>query len=413
MNDTTTQRIEQELNLHDPWKIVSNTLKTIKDDIQERHITISFTRGAKFKDRTGTPCPIHDTRQKKWQHFNHEKYRCYIFCKVPLIKTADGKTQIIDVPWARSGSRFSLAFEAEVMQKIKENQPLDTVGSLLETNSPRVWAIFNECITSAYETDIIDQNLSVISIDEILDQAKDKQATITIDLKNERVLRVIQGSWQEALQDIRNYLTRKGIPPEQIKHVNGPLPSDLQFSSDFKACFPNAEYHVDRLYITRLLNDAVDQIRKKKSYRTKKPTEARASFVKHPALLSEQQKNEVQELSATFSNVGQACRLKNTFFDLWAQPSTQAAEAFLASWCHEVSRTKHLSPLKHAAQQLKEQKQHIVLFLDLPTGSATMEKIHANILAATKRTKGLKNFENVSNMIYFCCGKLASHHISS
>jgi hypothetical protein len=42
--------------------------------------------------------------------FEHE---CYIHCKVPrIIDTEKKKPKRVDVPWARSGSGFTLLFEA-------------------------------------------------------------------------------------------------------------------------------------------------------------------------------------------------------------------------------------------------------------------------------------------------------------
>ena len=392
-----------------PWKISEVIVQNTKNNKTEIHAYLSYEQRTIFCDTTGTPCPIHKTYDKIWQHIDFGEGPCYIHCKVPRIKTTEGFLQTVAVPWARPSSRFSLPFETEIMQKIKNGESFNTVGGFFKEETNRLWTVFNGWVNTAYETNVIDKNISVIGIDEISDQKKNKQITVTIDLKNERVLRVTQGTGKEALQDIRAYLSNKDISVEQIKLVSGPFPSNLQslfgFLENTKACFPHTEYHIDRLYIIQLLNDAVDQIRKKESYCTKKLTEARALFVKDPILLSEQQKNEVQKLLVQFPSVGQAYELKNEFFALWNQPTSKAASAFLDAWYQEARKTR-LSPLKRAAEQIKAHKQSIILFLDLPTDSTAMEKIHEKIIAATKRTKGLKNPENVSNMIIFCCGKL-------
>ncbi|MEK6615651.1 MAG: transposase [Bacteroidota bacterium] len=306
-------------------------------------------------------------------------------------------------------------------EEIKKGTSLDAVGALFGKTSPRIWTIFNGWINAAYAKSVIDTKLSAIGIDEITDQAKRQQITVTIDLKNERVIRITKEVGKKALQDMRNYLVSKGIPPEQIKHVSGPLPKineshrSSPFAEDVKTCFSNAEYHVDRLYIIELLNKAMDQVRKKVTkgtQETKDLTESRYLFVKPPTLLSVEQKEKVHKLSAQFPIVGKAYELKTAFSTLWGQSSLQATETFLESWCQEVSQDR-LSLLKPAAELLKTEKKHIVRFLDLPADSSVMEKIHENILATTKRNKGFKSFENASNMILFFCGKLTFPYIES
>ena len=401
----TIKTFEKQLGINLPWKIDDISFKPVENNTQELHVFLSFTQGSIFKDKTKVSCPIHSTYNKTWQHIDFEEMICYLHCKVPRIKTTEGSILTLDVPWAKTGSQFSWGFETNVIQQIQNGKSFGTIGTLLNKDSHSIWNIFNRWINAAYTADVIDQELSVIGIDEISDQGKSKQITVTIDLKNERVIRVTQGIGKEALQDIRHYLSSKGILPEQIKHVTGPLSSDLQSSADFKTCFSNAEYHVDRVYILRLLNDAIDQIRKKESYRTKTLTEAAALFVKHPALLSDKQKKDIQKLSGLFPRVGQAYDLKNAFFALWDQSSLQSADTFLESWYQKVNNTR-LFPLKRAAEQIQTHKQNVILFLDLPTDATTMEQLHEKSIAATKRTKGLKNFENVSNMILLCCGQL-------
>ena len=409
MDNDDIQRIGKELNLEKPWYIVETAVKTDQDNQQEYHVTIAFTRGAKFEDKTGLPCPIHNTLLKTWQHINFKKTRCYIHCKVPRIKTTDGKVQMISVPWARFNSRFSLSFETHIMYEIRKGTPLDTIGSLLGKTSPRIWTVFNEWINTAYAEHTVDQKLLSFGIDEISDKTDCRQISIFIDLKNENVLHITPNIGTEALQSIYRYLINKNITSSQIKHISGPFPNEskqfINFFENTKIIFPSAHYHIDRLYVTQKLNKAMDQIRKKETGRTKELTENRHLFLISPALLSEEQKNTIQKLTAPFSRVGRAYLFKNEFYVLWEQTSASAAEAFLESWCQKISQT-NLAPLKRFAEIILKHKESLVHFSELKIDSTVMENMHKKILLATSRTKGLKNIENVSNMIYFHCGNL-------
>jgi transposase len=74
-----------------------------------------------------------------YEFFEHQ---CYINCSVPRIKTKEGKTRQIDVPWARKQSGFTLLFEAIAISLIENEIPVNKVARLLGEHPNRVWRIF-------------------------------------------------------------------------------------------------------------------------------------------------------------------------------------------------------------------------------------------------------------------------------
>ena len=71
-------------------------------------IKIDFKRGSKFADETGKLCEVYDTKQKTWRHLNFFQHACYLHCRVPRITTSDGQVKLVEVPWSRAGSGFTL-----------------------------------------------------------------------------------------------------------------------------------------------------------------------------------------------------------------------------------------------------------------------------------------------------------------
>ena len=66
---------------------------------------------------------------------------------VPRIATTDGKVRTVDVPWAQSGSGFTLLFEASAL--IERKMPVNRVAEKLKVNPQRTWTIFKHCISKA------------------------------------------------------------------------------------------------------------------------------------------------------------------------------------------------------------------------------------------------------------------------
>lgn len=409
MTVTNTQKWETELYLIAPWKIDENPFKPSEGkentNQDERHISLSYKRGAHFTDETGTPCPVYDTYNKTWRHLNYGKQRCYVHCKVPRIQTTEGKIKLINVPWARQGSGFTLSFEAHILHLISTGALLHTVCTNLNETLDRILPVFNYWVNSAYSSQRIDQNIDAIGIDEQSHRTGERHITTLVDLKNQRVLLIVEGKSEETLQKIKAYLESKGINPLQIKHISGDF-FNQPLSADVQICFPNAILYWDRFYVLQHLNNAMDQVSSTERKNIKTLTKQRALFRTDPTHLSAEQKTTLLALTTQFPRIEKAYRLKILFNNLWEQKSIRSADAFLESWCHSVEEAS-LTPFKEFAQTLKKNKNNIINFTAMPTNTNSMENIHEKVHQIRSRKSGLTNMENFSNMVYLLYGKLS------
>lgn len=393
---------EMALGVGTPWRITDVDLKINEDKKQELNITMAFDRGTKFPDATGALCPVHDTSNKTWRHMNFFQHDCYIHCKVPRIKTTEGKVQLIDVPWARQGSGFTLLFEAMAMHLIEREMPVNKVGEMLGEEPHRIWTIFNYWIKRSYQADTV-ENVDALGVDETSSRKGHKYVTTVVDLKKRRVLCATEGKGKETIQYAKQYLESKGVKAKQIKHVSSDL--SPSFIAGFKAYFPKAEMHFDRFHVVKLLNEAMDHVRKEERKGNKELKGHRYTFLKNEANLTADKKEALLDLTKRFPRLGEAYRLKELFNELWDQPSIKEAELFLESWCHAVSKTD-LSPFKKFANTLQKHKKGIVNFVETRINNGVMEGLNSKIQLAKRRARGFRNINNFINMIYFLCGHL-------
>lgn len=404
---TNTKKWETELHIKEPWKIDDVSLKHSADQgntaREECHVSLSYKRGSHFADETGTPCPVFDTYNKTWRHIDYDKHRCYVHCKVPRIETTEGKVKQSNIPWARKGSGFTLCFEAYVLHLLTKNQLFNSVCKQLNETPDRILVIFNHWVNAAYLAQHIDQNLDIIGLGEQSSSAENRHSTTLIDLKNQRVLLVMEGKSQENIQQVKIYLENKKIAAAQIKHISGDF-FNQAILTELKACFPNTTIHCDRFYVTQHLNDAIEQISNTERKNIKSLAKHRSLLRTDLTHLSTEQKTALLQLTTKFPRIEKAYRLKVLFNDLWEQKSVQDAEAFLASWCLSAEESG-LASFKEVAQTLRKHKDNIVNFTTIPTSQTVMGNMHEKIQRIIK--SGLRNTENLSNMIYLLCGKLS------
>lgn len=176
------------LNLSEPWYIMDIKMTIHDGSIAGKiDIYIDFIRGYKFKDKYGKETSAYDTVQKQWRHLNLFQHECYIHARVPRIKTEGEGINILQVPWAREGSGFTLLFEAFSMLLIESEMPVKRASKLIGIYDTRLWRIFSYWVSKAFNAD--DQkDITSIGIDETSTRKGHNYVTLAVDMDTRRVI---------------------------------------------------------------------------------------------------------------------------------------------------------------------------------------------------------------------------------
>jgi len=59
---------------------------------------------------------------------------------------SNGKYKMVEVPWARPKSGFTLLFEAYMMMLVESEMPVAAVSKTVKETAPRIWRIFRHRI---------------------------------------------------------------------------------------------------------------------------------------------------------------------------------------------------------------------------------------------------------------------------
>ena len=389
------------LNIQSPWKI--NGVKFDENGKQKQlHIDIGYERGAKFTDADGHLCSVHDTQPRRWRHLNFFEHHCYINCRVPRIKTPEGKVKLVQVPWARPQSGFTLLFEGFVMALIESEMPLRKVGRLLGEESHRIWTIFNYWIEKAYAADQ-PKKVTNLGVDETSRRKGHNYITLAVDLEERRVLHVTEGKDKECIGKISEYMKTKGLMTDDVKHVS--MDMSPSFISGAREHFSQAEIHFDRFHVVKLLNEAMDTVRKQERKEHAELKGHKYLFLKNKTKLSDNGEATLDRLVKAFPTLGEAYRLKELFNDFWEQENKQAAYVFLNGWFKQVNDSG-IQAFKEFAKTIKAHLSGIVNFCGTRVNNGILEGINCKIQLAKRRARGFKLTKNLINMVYFLCGKL-------
>jgi len=393
---------EMALGLGNPWRIESVEFREGGEVGNELHIRLDFERGAKFPDNASVPCGVHDTVEREWQHLNFFEHACFLHARVPRIRTSAGRVETVKVPWSRPNSGFSLMFEAFAMALIEREMSISRVAEVMGVNPQRIWTLFKHWVCEGRKADD-PSRITKLGVDETSSRKGQTYITVGVDMDERRVIHATPGKGKETLFDIQRYLASQEVKAEQIEHLSMDL-SPAFISGGMKA-FPKAKITFDRFHVVKLLNEAMDTVRKQEAKEHAFLKNQKYNFLRHFNDLSEKRQKQVSDAITLYPTLGEAYRLKVLFNDLWTMPDPKSARAFMDDWMAQVE-TAGIQAFKRFSKTVKAHWSGIVRFLETGLTNALLEAINHKIQLAKRRARGFRNIDNFINMIYFLCGRL-------
>ncbi len=285
---------------------------------------------------------------------------------------------------------------------IENEMPVNKAAGILAVYPKRLWTIFNYWIQRAFHKD--DQHsVTKIGIDETSNKKGHDYVTIAVDLDARRVLFATKGKDESTVDRLKQHLASKEVKPEQIEHIS--IDMSPAYISGIKRNFPEANIVFDPFHVVKLLNEAMDTVRKAERNEHQALKGHKYTFLKKPKNLSVKKRIELAELIETYPKLGEAYRLKELFGDFWEFNDKEQGMAFLAYWC-DLVEDSGIPAFKKFANTLNAHWTGIVNHIESKISNGILEGINSKIQLAKRRARGYRNIENFISMIYFIAGKL-------
>lgn len=226
-------------------------------------IFVDFTKGNKFDyshsdDNISGKFPVQDTVQKSWQHLNFFEHSCHITARVPRVTTDDGKVRLITTPWEVMNSGFALLFEALLLQR-SSNMPVNKVSKLTGIFNFSIWELLKRYVNRTLVT--ADYSLiEVVGIDETSSKKGNNYVTLFVDLNERKVIFKTEGKSNETVINFLQDLQAHHGNADNIRQVCCDMSPAL--IKGVQENLSKAELTFDKFHIVKIINEAVDQVRR-------------------------------------------------------------------------------------------------------------------------------------------------------
>ena len=395
-----TDLFQLALGLVPPWMV-----KTCAFDAGKKRldIEIDFARGGKFPcPRCKTAdCPVHDTSMQQWRHLDFFQHQAFLHARTPRITCPDCGVKQIAVAWARAGSGFTLLFEALAMT-LMTAMPVAAAARLMGEHDTKMWRVLHYWVETAREP-ADDAEVKRVAIDETAAKRGHDYVSLFVDIDRRRVLFVTEGRGAGTVAAFAGDLEAHNGDASHIKDVC--IDMSAAFVKGVTDNLTEAEITFDKFHAVKLVNDAVDKVRRAESKDRPELKRSRYLWLRNEPSLSAESRTTLQALTRLHLKTARAYQIRLAFQEIYAQPAYEWGAMFLERWYGWAIRSR-LEPMKEAARSVMRHRDGILAWFDSHIANGLIEGINSLVQAAKAKARGYRSTRTLKNITYLIAGNL-------
>jgi transposase len=397
-----TDLFQLALGLSSPWKVTRSAF-SVEDG--QLDLYVDFQRGSRFAcaECGGDGCPVHDTKDETWRHMDFFQHRTLLHARVPRANCPKCGVRKVAVPWARSGSGFTLLFEAYILALAK-GMPVANVAKRVGEHDTRLWRIVEHYVWRA--VDALDLSaVRRIAADETSARRGHDYISLFVDMARRKVVYVADGKNAGTVKEFADFLEAHGGKREAVTDAS--IDMGAAFEAGIKANFPNAAITFDKFHVIKLANEAVDEVRRQEAKNNFQIKGLRYIFLKNIKHLSLEEKEALSRLEAQNLDTIQAMQIRMNLQQLFTM-GAKSARRFLDRWNAWV-QVSDLTPMKKLAKTIMAKAGGILRSIDTGLSNGVLEAINGNVQAAKRKAKGFRTKRNLKAIVYLIAGDVLAN----
>lgn len=391
---------EAALHIEQPWFISGVNFSAEQKRLE---IKIDFTRGTEFKlPGIAGEHKAYDTVEKSWRHLNFFEHECYLIARIPRVKTPDDKLHTVDPSWSGFLNGFTLLFEAMILQ-LATSMPVHELSRIIKVSDYKIWAILDKYVEKARELESF-ANIDKIGMDETSIAKGHSYITMFVDLITRRTIFVTDGKDASTVTRFKEDFTAHNGDVNLITDVSCDM--SPAFIKGVRNTLPNAEITFDKFHILKLINEAVDKVRRAEAATNPLLKGTRYIFMKNEVNLTAKQKQQKDALNMSKQNLKslRALNIRETFQQIYNSSNIDMFIARLKDWYYWATHSK-LEPMKQVAYMIKRHWDGVIRWKSSQINNGILEGLNSVVQAAKRKARGykLKHFKTIA---YLLTGKM-------
>lgn len=398
-----TEHYRVLLGLDAQWRV-----EQVDFSLAEKKVEISLAHvgGGLCCPECGGICPQADLApQREWRHLDTMQFQTLIRARVPRANCPQCGVKTVAIPWADKHSRFTLLFEAFAVEVLQACSNVQRAAALLDLNWETTHGIMERAVERGLKRRSVEE-VRHVGLDEKNFGQGQSYVSVMTDLDGSRVLEVVEDRTEKAADALWN-----SLPQVQREKVLGVAMDMWQpYLASTRQQAPKAEIVHDKFHVSKHLNEAVDQVRRRenKDLRAKgddRLVGSKQLWLFNPQNLSRERKKELTALKEETLKTSRAWAIKEHFRKFWDYTYATSADDFFSDWYGWAVRSR-LPAIIDKAKMLKRHLPELLSYFRQRITNALTEGFNSKIQAIKSAARGFRAFKNYRTRILFYCGKL-------
>lgn len=351
----------------------------------------------------GRRATAYDARSRMWRHLDLGGIVCRLRYRLRRVSCRRCGVKVEAVPWAESGSGFTVPFEMHTTYLAKQNDKT-TVTRLMRVAWETVGKIIQRVVRrDRGDTDRLD-GLRIIGVDELSYRRHHEYVTVVVDHERGEVVWAAEGKSAETLQRFFEALGPKRCAKLEAVTID----MSGAYIKAVTQASPQAKIIFDRFHVQRLAHDAVDEVRRDEVGESAPAAKKALKNMRWPLLknrwnLTAFENHRLAQLQRTNKRIYRAYLLKETLVRVLDCQHVVVARLKLHEWLGWARRSR-LAAFVKLANTIEKHRDGILEYVRQGLTNARVEGLNGKARTITRRSYGFHSASSLIAMLFLCCG---------
>ena len=400
-----TELYHHLLGLQDPW-FVSDVQINVNG--QQVDVWVQHPKGLQWAcPECRTQGKLHDHADERvWRHLDSCQFRTFLHARPPRMICPEHGVRQVRLPWAERRSRFTLIFERFAIE-VLVNTHIQAGRRILGISWDEAWHLMDRAVQRGLRSKP-KRIISQLGVDEKHAGAGQDYVTIVCDLDRGTVEEVTEGNNCASLEAYFDQLTDEQL--QGIEAVAMDMAGGYINAVSGRLLNGREKIVFDRFHIMKLMNEAVDKVRKQEHKHLRHEGNPMLTGTKFLWLYGhERMPAKHWDWFASLRSAGlktaRAWAIKEMLRHLWKYKSRAWAEKYWKRWYFWATHSR-LEPVKKIASTLKSLLYGVLNYCKHRITNAMTEGINSKIETLWKSACGFRNIHRFRTVILFHLGGL-------
>jgi len=273
------------------------------------------------------------------------------------------------------------------MTLAKNGMTPKAISRLVGEHDTRIWRVLEHYVEASRAKEDF-SSVSMVGVDET-SRAKGHQfVTLFADMDKRKVIFATEGKDHTTIDSFRQDLEEHG--GDALKITDFSIDMSKAFIKGIVEKFENAAITFDKFHVIKIINDAVDEVRRAEQRVCPELKRTRYVWLKNEDNHNDNQRKVYEELKDSTLKTARACRIKDMLQKLYEQPA-EDAPAYL--------KRCRLTPIIKAAKTIKAHWDGVMRWFHSGLNNGFMEGINSLVQAAKARARGYRSTKKMKVMM--------------